>query len=136
MLLHPATVAFGTLTLDAVVAVTIDRLAAREAVEFSDAGPHVAFADIPEQRTLITITRRLDRPDLTALRPGDQADLSLTAAVGASDAARARLTAPCVALSVRHHLSAAGPRPTALQTITLIAVSTDGAADPITLTQL
>lgn len=134
MLLHPTTVTFGTLTLNSIVAATIDRLAARDAVEFGDAGPHVAFADIPEQRTTITLTRRLEAPDLTALRPGDQAELTLTAGVGATDAARTRLTATCVVHSVRHQVSVNSPRPTATQTITLLAVSPTGATDPIALT--
>lgn len=136
MMLTPTTVTFGSLTLDAIAAVTVDRLAVREAVEFGDLGPHVAFADIPEQRTLVTLTRRLDRPDLTALRPGDQAELTLTAAAGASDAARTRLTATCVVHTVRHQLNTTTPKPTALQTITLLAISPNGASDPITLTPI
>jgi hypothetical protein len=141
MLLHPTTVTVGELTLDAILAVTIDRLAAREIVEFSDAGPHATFADVPEQRTQITVTRRLRATDLAQPRPGDQADLTFTAATGHHDAGRTRVHATCVVQSIRHQLSAPTPRasadsirPGALQTISLIALSSDSTTDPIALT--
>jgi hypothetical protein len=130
MLLHPDTVTFGDLALDHVLAVAIDRAAARLVADHGDLGPHVAFADVPEQRVTLTLTRRPARPEVINPRPGDQAGLAFTAAAGAADAARVRITATCVLREVRHDLTASGsPR----QTITFIAVSPDGLQDPVTI---
>lgn len=135
---NPTLVTFGELTLDGVAAITIDRAAGREAVEFSDSGPHVTFADIPEQRTHITVSRRLDRPEFQTPVPGDQADLSFIAAAGAHDSARTRIRAMCVVREVRHDVneSSRDRAAAARQTLTLIAISPDGATDPITLEPL
>lgn len=126
LLPHPTRVTFGDLALDAVASVAVDRLAAREIVEFSDLGPHAAFADVPELRTHISLVRRPDRPDSALPLPGDQADLSFTVATGAHDARRTRFRARCVLREIRHDTAAAR------QTLAFIALSTDGAADPLT----
>jgi hypothetical protein len=134
MLLHPTTVQFGDLGLDGVVGLTIDRLAAREIVEFDDAGPHAAFADVSEVRTMITLTRRLTQATLDTPMPGMMAELSFTSASGSHDAGRARVWAIAVLREARHALADGGGRggASAMQTLTFIAVSDDGGAtDPV-----
>lgn len=136
MLLNPTIVHFGDITIDAVVSLTVDRLAHLEIAEHGDAGPHTAFADVPEIRTLITLTRRLERPDLLALMPGDMAAIAFEAAAGAQDSGRVRVLATAVVRDIRHAIADARGR-SALQTITFIAVSSpDGQADPLTIEPL
>lgn len=131
---HPTLVTFGDLRLDGVAAITIDRTASREILDFSDLGPHAAFADVPEMRTQIRITRRLERAEFTSPLPGDQAELAFTAASGTHDADRRRIRATCVLIAARHEITeAATDRISARQTLVLMAVSADGAADPITI---
>lgn len=134
MLLHPNTVEFGALQLDGVVGLTIDRLAAREIVEFDDAGPHAAFADVSEVRTVITLTRRLTRATLDTPMPGMLAELSFASASGSHDAGRVRVWAMAVLREARHTLADGVGRgaASAMQTLTFIAVSDDGGGtDPV-----
>lgn len=129
----PNSLVFDGLPLPDATLVTIDRTAAREAVEWTDAGPHPAFADVPEQRTTITIARSLTSGDLAAPSPSRRGELTFlfSASGGTTDAARKRLRADCVVREVRHDLNPAAP--SARQLITLLALSPDGATDPITI---
>lgn len=131
LLLHPRIVRFGQITLDNVTAVAVDRLPHRTAEDWSDLGPYATFADVPEQRTRIVVEQELTAADLTLLRPGDQATLTLAAAPTATEAHRKRLSALAVVLSVEHTISL---KRGALRRITLAAISPDGAADPIAIT--
>ena len=125
MLLHPRSVNFGDLVLDGVVALVIDRIATREIVEFDEAGPHAAFADVSEVRTVITLTRRLNHATLDTPMPGMLAELSFTSASGSHDAGRARVRAMAVLRETRHTLADGGGRggASAMQMLTFIAVS-------------
>lgn len=139
MLLHPTTVAFGELTLDAVTGLTIDRLAAREIVEFNDLGPHASFVDVSELRTVITLTRRLSQATLSTPLPGTMAELRFTSASGSHDAGRVRVRVLAVLREARHTLTDSGGRggASATQTLTFIAVSDDGgASDPLVIEAL
>jgi hypothetical protein len=131
MLTHPRTVRFGSLVWDDVIAVAIDRSAHRLVEEWSDAGPYAAFADVPEQRVTIQVVQQVGAEDLAAPRPADQAVLTFDTAPTAAESARRRVTATAVVTAVAHDLS---QKRGATRTITLVAVSPDGAADPIAIT--
>jgi hypothetical protein len=124
---HPDTLAFDGLALPDALSITIDRAAAREILDWTDDGPHPTFADIPEQRTTITIARKPAPGDLTAPLPAQLGELSFIFSPAGTDAARKRLRAQCVVREVRHDL--ASPR----QFITLLALSPHGSTDPIVI---
>jgi hypothetical protein len=129
--LNPDRVRFAGVLWDSVTRAAIDRGAARQVVEWSDAGPHVVLADVPEQRVLITIERQLTRDGIDAPRPGESGELTFYAAPAGSGAGRVRVRATCVVLSVTHELSG---RKGAVRRVELIAVSGDGATDPVSVT--
>jgi len=137
MLLHPPTITFGDLTLDNVLAVAIERTAAREVVDFTDLGPHIAFADVPEQRIALTVIRRPSPPELASLQPGAIGPLAFAAAQSAADAHRIRITARVMLREVRYDLtdgsSGSTPRAAPRQSLHFLAISPDGLADPITI---
>lgn len=120
--------------LTGVASAAVDRRATRLAVERADLGPHVVFADAPEQRVTITIERSLDgSPEeewtlAQALHPGAMGDLAVRSAPGAGDAGGRIARVMAVVLSVVHTLSG---RRGAVQAIRLLAVSPDGVADPV-----
>jgi hypothetical protein len=121
--------------LGGVESVEIDRRATRLAMEWSDAGPHAVFADAPEQRVDVRIARRLEGGDgafEASVTPGAAGELSFAAGVAGSDAGRVRVSASVVVTAVEHGLRAGG---CAQQRILCVAVSADGAADPVTITK-
>ncbi|MBU6411988.1 MAG: hypothetical protein KGS45_00820 [Planctomycetes bacterium] len=125
----PTRVTFGSLLLSSVSSISIDRTASREAIDFSDAGPHPTFADIPEQKVLITILQYLTSSDFAAPLPSSSATLTIHAKPNDSDSGSLTLQASTVVRSCTHSLNPKG----ATRTISLIAISTNGATDPITI---
>lgn len=130
LILNPTHVTFAGTQWPDVTAVVIDRDAIRAAISYGDHGPHPTFADVPEQRTTLEVTMDLPRGDLSTARPGDQGTLTLYTSPTSSDAQRRKLTATGVVTNVQHKV---GDK-SATRTITLVALSTDGATDPISLT--
>lgn len=128
-LLSPTRVSLGALVLQNVAAVSIDRAPFREAVEFSDAGPHATFADIPEQKVLITIQQHLTATDIAAPLPSASATLTIHARPNASDAGSITMQSTVVVRACTHTLSPKG----ATRTLSLIAISSSGTTDPITI---
>lgn len=131
LILNPSRVRFAGAAWEDVTRVAVDRAATRKVVEWGDAGPHVVLADVPEQTVTITVERQLARDGFDAPRPGESGELTLYASPVGSEAGRVRVRATCVVLAVTHELSA---RKGALRVVELIAVSTDGAADPVVIT--
>jgi hypothetical protein len=129
--LSPSTVTLLSHTLDQVDAVAIDRRSGPLAEERTDNGPHLVFADAPEQRITIAITRTLTRDEPTLVRPGDMGELRLTAAPSASDARRRTIVATVVVVSVEHDLLNRAGATVARQRLALLALSPDGHTDPI-----
>lgn len=132
LLLNPRLVQFGPHAWDDVAAVTIDRAAARLAEEWGDLGPHAAFADVPELRTTIRIVQELLRDDLDAPLPGTQDELTLHTSPAWADGGRRKLTARAIITRIEHEVSL---KRGAIRTITLLAISEDGADDPITFSE-
>jgi len=129
--LNPDRVRFAGVLWDGVTRAAIDRVAVRQVVEWSDAGPHAVLADVPEQRVLITVERQLARDGMDWPRPGEAGELTFYAAPAGSEAGRVRVRATCVVLSVMHELSG---RRGAVRRVEMIAISADGAADPVSVT--
>lgn len=130
LILNPRLVKFGSTTWPDVSLVAIERDARRLALEWSDNGPHPVFADAPEQRLTIRIIQDAATGDIDTPRPGEQQTLTLYTAPTGADARRRKITATCVITSVSYDLSLT--RGTQRRT-TLTALSTDGSADPITV---
>lgn len=128
LVLNPRLVTFDQQSWQNVTAVSIDRTATKETVEWSDMGPHVALADVPEQRVTIKVIQSLDADDLDATKPADAGSLTLHTSPAASDAGRKRISAQVVVTKVEHEISL---KRGAVRTVTMVAVSPDGQADPI-----
>lgn len=130
LILNPGTVKFGTSVWDAVGVLTVNRRAAEEVVEWTAGGPHATFADVARQRVEIVVRHGVSRGDMDGPRPGERAILVWFASPTASDAGRRKANADAVVLSVNHEATL-GKATT--REVTLLALSTDGATDPITL---
>lgn len=127
--LNPEKVSLGSLELRNVTLIAVDRGARRTAEEWTDLGPHVGFADVPEQRIGVLISRRILESETTGPKPGESYTLTFRTSAGASAAAVRSVGIPVVIRSVEHSVSASG---SASQKIRAVAVSSDGAADPVT----
>lgn len=53
--LNPDRVALGSFELRHVTSIAVDREARRRTEEWTDLGPHLAFADVPEQRVNVMV---------------------------------------------------------------------------------
>jgi hypothetical protein len=130
--LSPERVELLGASLSGVTMVSVDRVTTRLAEEWSDLGPHVVFADAAEQRVTVTVRRGAQGGEglLTpaAIRPGAQGTLTLRANPSAGDGKGTSVTASVVVTGVEH---GAGAKRGVEQTIRMVAVSSDGALDPI-----
>lgn len=126
--INPSAVTFGGEAIDHAESVSIDREAVRAVEEYSDDGPHVVFADVPAQRVRVRLVRRLTGAGLGGFVPGDLGALRFRASANAGDGGSTVTVAQAVVRSVTHALSRSGE---ARQTIEFVAVSSDGATDPV-----
>jgi hypothetical protein len=131
LILNPRSVKFGAATWDDVTAVTIDRAAHKTVEEFGDVGPYAVLVDVPEQRVRIGVIQEVERDDVDSPRPGEAGTLRLYTSPTASDAGRRSISCEAVVLEVNHELSI---KKGAIRTVTLAAVSPDGGADPVQVT--
>lgn len=127
--LNPRRVTFDGTELGYVRNVVLDRKAERVVVEWSDTGPHVAYADVPEQRVVLTLTRTVVEEGAGEIRPGDAGMLTFRTSPNASDAQVREIEAGVVVTAVEHEVSA---KTGATQRISFVAVSSDGESDPVT----
>ncbi|MEI7658711.1 MAG: hypothetical protein WCK33_11670 [Phycisphaerae bacterium] len=133
VIIKPSGVTFGTQAWSDVTSVVIDREAEKAVVEWTDAGPHVAFADVPAQRVTVRVERVVASPaEVEGPRPGDLQTLGVQWSRGVSSAAELAMTARCVVLRVTHEATGKGVS----RRVELVAVSTDGVRDPVTITRL
>jgi hypothetical protein len=130
LLLNPRSVSFGGAVWEDVSAVVIDRAAARAIKEWSDTGPHLVLADVPEQLVTVRVVQQVARDDVGVPVPGEAGELVFHTAPSGSDSPRKRVRAQCVVMDVTHELSLKNG---AVRTVKLLAVSSDGATDPITI---
>ncbi|TVQ34450.1 MAG: hypothetical protein EA376_00135 [Phycisphaeraceae bacterium] len=114
--------------LDGVELIAADRRAGRLVVEYTDRGPHAGFADVTEQRTSVRIVRRPDETAPPGL--GTAATLRFRTARASGDAGGALVSIVVVVAGVEHQFDV---RRGGRQVLTCIAVSEDGALDPVTI---
>lgn len=129
LVLNPQEVMFGAQPWADVTKVVVDRRGVRVAGEWSDLGPHEAFVDVPERRTVIRVSRRVGATELASPALGESAELSFYASANASHAGRRRVRATAVVTDVSYTVAAGAG--SGEQVVTLIALSATGAADPI-----
>jgi hypothetical protein len=110
--------------------VSIDREAIAALVEHGDNGRHVVFADVTRQKTTARVLQSLTREDLTGPALGDQQLLKVVTSPSPGDAWRRELRATCVVTGVLHTVEVGRP---AVRVIDLVAVSTAGNVDPVTV---
>lgn len=130
LILSPRTVRFGGAEWEDVAAVIIDRQAKRAVTEWSDLGPHTVLADAPEQLVTVRVVQQVARDDVGTPVPGESAELAFAIAPAGGDSPRRRVRAECVVTDVTHELSL---KSGAVRTVKLVAVSSDGATDPVTV---
>lgn len=128
LIIRPRGVRFDGSPWTEVSSIALDRGPARAVVEWGDLGPHPTLADVPEVRTTVRIVRRLLRDEPDGVRPGDAGELVFEAAPAGGAAQRRRWTIACVVMRTNTEVD---DRRGAQRTIELVAVSTDGAADPV-----
>ncbi|MFM9959326.1 MAG: hypothetical protein ACKVZJ_14810 [Phycisphaerales bacterium] len=129
IILSPSNVTLGTVELTHVDSVLLSRTADRLVIEHTDQGSHVGFVDVPERRSTFTIRRRVQDDEAAPAKPGDSVALAFNTAESAAAGRARRISASVVVTSVINDLAA---RRSVIQTITAIAFSTDGIADPVT----
>lgn len=127
--LNPQRVTFDGELLTHVESVSVDRVSNRTVIEHGDLGPHAVFVDAPEQRSVINVVRRVLQSEQLAVLPGDSGSLTFDASSSSGDVGNVSVTADAVVTGVKYAVSS---RQGTTQTISLIAVSSDGVVDPIT----
>ena len=131
IVLRPDEVKFGSRVWSKVSRVTIDRLSSKTVDEWDDFGAHLVFVDVVRQRAVIRVSQEIDGDDFEDPLPGDMDEFSFIGSAG-SDADRVKVKADAVVESVLHRVSDFG----STRVISLIAVSSDGSVDPITVSNL
>lgn len=139
LIVHPEIVRLGALTIENVSSVIIERTATKLIVDWSDSGPHVVLADVPEQRVSVRIVHEPTLQEGTlsdGVRPGDLAQLSVIFATNSGHSLRRKLTAQAMVSDVKYQIQQrAGPgRDGTVRHLTCVLISPDGAVDPITIT--
>ena len=130
LIVQPREVSFGPVTWAGVSSVSIERRAERSFTEFAGEGPHAVLADVPEQRVGVTVVQELLEDDMDAPSPGESGTLSFETALNSSAAGRKRVTLTGVVMHVRYAVSR---KAGSVRTVELVAVSSDGVVDPVTV---
>lgn len=131
LVLNPASVTFGSATWENVTAIVIERAAQKQVTEWSDNGPHPVLADVPEQVVKIRVVSEVVGDDANGPSPGVSGALRAITGRNASDALRRVISATAVVVGVSYEVSL---KKGAVRTVDLVAVSSDGAADPVSVT--
>ena len=129
--INPRNVTLFGSDLTGVRTIAVSRSGKLVVEEWSDAGPFAVFADVAEISVEVVIeqvAREETAGVLGAVAPGDAGTLRFSAAPSAASAHAEAVEASVVVTGVKQRLHGSDG-PTRL--ITLVAVSADGAADPI-----
>jgi hypothetical protein len=133
LIVDPREVSFGSATWGRVTSVAIERRAAKSFAEYGADGPHVILADVPEQRVEVTVVQELLADDMDAPVPGELAALSFETALNSSSSGRKTVSMNAVVLGVKYGVSR---KTGSVRTVELLAVSSDGAADPVSVVEV
>jgi hypothetical protein len=128
IVLRPGEVKFGSDDWDNVARVSVDRLSSQTIDEWDDLGPNLVFVDVVRRRAVIRVSQEIVGDDLSSPIPGDLGVFSFVGSAG-SDVGERKVEANAVVESVLSKVSDFG----STRVITLIAVSSDGSVDPITV---
>ncbi len=129
--LNPKTVDLGGTILDNVSSVSIDENSSRLVVEHQDDGPHVVFVDVPERKIVVKIRRRVVTDEVLGIDLGDSRALTMRTTDSGGDGLNgAQVTATVVVTDLAYDVDR---KRGAELVITAIAVSSDGAIDPVTV---
>lgn len=138
LILNPQGVVFGSVVLDQVTMVAVERVGTRVVVEWGDGGPHAVFADVAEQRVNVRVVQEVDVV-VDAVKPGDQGTLSFVASMSGADAGRRKVSATAVVTGVGYEVgrsaTGTGASPRAIRTLTFVLVSGNGATDPVVVAE-
>jgi len=126
--LDPKTVVLGSAPLTEVRQVSVEERAEKLLVEFTDNGPHPAFADVPERRSVVKIRRRVLGNENLGLGVGDERLFEMRTAPSGTDAAGVTVTATVVLTGIWYRVDR---HDGAEQTIEAVAVSANGLSDPV-----
>lgn len=130
LILHPREVSFLNVPWKNVTSIVVDRAATKVVADMGDGGPHVVLVDCPEQRVTIRVTMDIAEDTLVSPSLGVQGVLVFATAPTGVNASRFSVSATAVVTAVSHELSL---RKGAVRTVELVAVSSNGTADPITI---
>jgi hypothetical protein len=128
--LNPKDVLLGSVGLSDVRSVTVDERAEKLLVEFSDAGPHANFVDVPERRFVIKVRRRVLGNENLGLAIGEESSFVMRTAPTGSDGPGVTVTATVVLTSLTHKVDR---HDGAEQVIEAVALSADGSTPPVTV---
>lgn len=130
LVLNPSSVMFAGAAWPNVTLVTVSRSPQKQVTEWSDAGPHVVLADVPEQLVKVRVESEVRDGDANGPSPGAGGTLTVTTSPNGSDAGRRVISMYAVVAAASYEVSL---KRGAVRTVDLVAVSSDGAADPITV---
>ncbi len=128
VVLRPDEVRFGGEVWGKVARVTVDRLSVQTVDEWDELGAHLVFVDVAKQRAVIRVSQEIEGDDFGGPIPGEKSLFSFYGSSG-SDAGRRRVSCDAMVESVLNKVSDYGSS----RVITLIAMSSVGSADPITM---
>ena len=131
--MNPEKVTLNGILLGGVQAVAVSRGAGHSVVEYGDEGPHVVFADVPEQRVDIRLERTLEDGAAVGAGVGDTVRIEFETSRGTSDVLRKRVSIDGVVLSSDVSIKGDTGGRVRLQ---IVGVSVDGAQDPVSVTEL
>ncbi|HED54228.1 MAG TPA: hypothetical protein ENJ00_08510 [Phycisphaerales bacterium] len=128
-MLGPESVVFDGDAWSGVDLVAVDRISAKEIVEYGDSGPQVIFADVVQSRVNVRVVLGLERSELLGPAPGDEGLFEFRAGFGRTDVGWVRVSMTAVVQRVTHELTPGGVK----RVVQMVAVSSDGVTDPVTV---
>lgn len=139
LLINPPVVIFNNIRYAGVTQVAVSRFASKGFAHWTDVGPYAALADVPEQALTATLRQELTAETLEGPRPGEMGTLVIFTGPTAGDSGRKKVSAQGVVSSVRVDLrppsrSSRASEGVATRTIQLTLLSSDGAAEPVAVT--
>lgn len=132
LVMKPRQVTFGTEVWPNVDSIAINRKASKLVTDFSDSGPHVTLADVPEQLIEIEVEQSLVGGSEGSPLPGVDSTLVFTTSINSSDAATERVSVRAVVSAVSYEVG----RKVSKRMVRLVAVSSNGVADPVVRTSI
>jgi hypothetical protein len=128
LVLNPQSVTLLGQIVERVRRVAVHRTPERALLEWGNTGPYAVFADVPEQRVEVELVADLERGSLDGPTPGEEGALVFFTAPTAGSGGRRRVEASVVVTAVHDEVEPGGK---AQRRVKMAAVSSDGVADPI-----